>query len=141
MDTPIDTGLPELPEGYFWRVSKSGGVVYVSIRKYVRANFIDRLLHVDRSSVVEQRIVSRWDRSAYSDSQTYLAKENARITDGVLRYSHGPQGNMNYDVSAEGIYSAAVAALTDWDAQKEKLQKIKSADRWLGDYPPKTLLP
>lgn len=130
-ETIIDptTGLPQLPEDHFWRLSKYSGGCVVNIRKTLRDNWhpdYNRYFHVGRDS--ETRDVPYVYRTWYGRKRPGIRKEYRDKNIGVFENQFEFEGEVSEDT---------VLAMTTKTLKKYK--KMLNTKRLMGDYPPKKL--
>ncbi|MEG2778200.1 MAG: hypothetical protein RR905_02810 [Aurantimicrobium sp.] len=107
------TGLPELPEGHFWRVSQGDYCVRLEIRKH-RKRFGTKL-------VIRGRVRSI-------------------RTEGEERYLSRAVGEISAeDFTPEAIFYSAHDVLAEWRTRDAAIHRYEKNKALLGDYPPKKL--
>lgn len=136
------TGLPKLPEGYFWRVGESA--LSIMWRKPVgvwsewkpvtsTAAFLSTSYEVENRTREEAR---RWPRKTVMvpEYRTRLSGDDVPVF--VTRYGEWEPAYRGWQcveadpVTVENLHDRALETFTGWDAKK-------ASDALLGDYPPK----
>lgn len=116
---PIDpqTGLPSLPEGYFWRVFEEYGPWIglffreeQTVEKEIRYGFLNRKVRTETTTVVVDRFIRRYHI-------------DLKFSDPVVQIS-----------------DAAVWLLRTLPGHLLEETSALNLDAYLGDYPPKSLL-
>lgn len=119
------TNLPELPEGYFWRVRHPS---YHDVWGYsVRED--ESKLHVSLIEDYSETTVSRVNRGKNALTNWFFAGETVKQTETLQAtielYSRECKG-----VHAQAVVNAANSILKEWTKRRETAKLI-------GDYPPK----
>lgn len=106
-----ETGLPALPEGHAWEVSRGGDRLYVSLKKSytLRQSFWAKLL--GKKPLVE------WDE----------------YVEGSRHWEFVPMNFLN----GEGILMVATSI---YKTLHENAVKVDELDAFVGMYPPKSIL-
>lgn len=140
------TGLPELPEGYFWRVEKAN--IRALSRDYYSFDSVDgaivRLVY--RETIVVPKGFLRPERFSIKEksvAQGDVMMEVKRGAPGARRDSGYSDRYISYDVTPESVLDAAKKVYYLWQQgiERKKIEDEKAAVKasLLGDYPPKTL--
>ena len=120
------TNLPELPEGYFWRV---GHPVDCERSFYSTTRLNESKLHVSLIEDYSETTVSRVNRGKNALTNWFFAGETVKQTETLQAtielYSRECKG-----VHAQAVVNAANSILKEWTKRRETAKLI-------GDYPPK----
>ena len=120
------TNLPELPEGYFWRV---GHPVDYERSFYSTTRLNESKLHVSLIEDYSETTVSRVNRGKNALTNWFFAGETVKQTETLQAtielYSRECKG-----VHAQAVVNAANSILKEWTKRRETAKLI-------GDYPPK----
>ena len=153
------TGLPPLPDGKFWRVTRSNRRLYLpysferSSRSYT--DFICGWVDImdtrtttaatwwgkTITTTEEYSVWGGWieteTKAAVSDQMHVTPK-----TGEVIRI-HGTPAKYDYSITEDTIRAAAQRVYEKWRADIEATEKARAVDAriaaLMGDYPPKTL--
>ena len=120
------TNLPELPEGYFWRV---GHPVDYERSFYSTTRLNESKLHVSLIEDYSETTVSRVNRGKNALTNWFFAGETVKQTETLQAtielYSRECKG-----VHQQAVVNAANSILKEWTKRRETAKLI-------GDYPPK----
>lgn len=128
------TNLPELPEGYFWRVAhplKSDGYSYSQGGWGHYQNFVADKTRLKVSLIEDysETTVSRVNRGKNALTNWFFAGETVKQTETLQTtielYSRECKG-----VHQQAVVNSANSILKEWTKQQETAKLI-------GDYPPK----
>lgn len=157
MNIDPTTGLPELPEGYFWRIAEIKSDYTTTI--YYRAQI---MYTITRATTPERKhwwsfqkpspeVVVTEHVRAYGTVQDAVKVAKRAENKAAWEAEHGT--NEDYGFYHSGGYiateaslltkgdvlTAAKLALDKWEAAKDAKLKKAASDALLGDYPPKVL--
>lgn len=134
------TGLPEVPEGYWWRVTRerqqvSGWDPYPSVQNggLSSTGWSYRMVGIVSLMTTEYRTgPSHW----YTKAKPQTVE--------VARYRHtirikADSSNYNYEITPHSILRTAVGIMASWEADKKLKAQQRAVDSLMGDYPPKRL--
>ena len=125
------TGLPALPEGYWWEVREESRVYYNPSPRYVVA--IKHMVTTPEHSVDDEsfwgfifmvkRVVPEATKPEYECSSAVYDEDGLDVT----------------YLTPELVLKTAQKVLTNWNTFKDLVVKRAQSEALLGDYPPKSL--
>lgn len=123
------TGLPELPDGCFWRVLEYSNP-YFALREPSSYGFYVEI--VEKTTLIKPAVKSFWFFEWHSGTYEEV-KEKTLVSEQIKKHTtDGKTEVLLEDLSKDLILKAAERAYDRWHLM-ERGQKL------LGDYPPKSL--
>lgn len=128
MKTDPNTGLPETPEGYFFKVENIYGSGIYS-EPYTKVSL------VKAATKPGHRFKAFWFEGEYADHEKgYYSFSDGRVL------STSEEGGMSYDEAIKHLIRRAADKLLEDHAEELQKREIqRTLEKYAGSYPPKKL--
>ncbi|WP_346921917.1 hypothetical protein [Glutamicibacter creatinolyticus] len=113
--TDPNTGLPELPEGHFWRLKEGE---YCTVRLSIRK----KRKHFGSKSIISMRVYHNWDGKNMEYRSPALV-----------------EGLADENLTPDAIRNTAEHLLEKWHTRDAGRLRYENNVKLMGDYPPKKL--